>query len=350
MSRNGSALLRRGAHVRALAVRYFYRMDSRNAAPARARLPNAFALGLAAAVMASGLLLAGSSAAELPSSSLPPASLARANDVGAQFRAANVWELSSESAQSSGAKSVVRAPRDSAASPKYTFTWPSDGAISQGMSPVHPTGIDIRAVLGEPMRAVRDGKVSFAGGDPCCVYGYYVVIEHDDGWSSLYGHLSEIDVAVGDEVRQGDVLGLAGDTGKATGVHLHFELHKDGYPVNPLDYLEPLRSYVAPPIDYTSVGGQAPPAEEETDTPPEPEPTNAGVAIDAAARWMISRVDDGYTIDRTSCFAVEFGPNWSVNCATALVGCGGSDYCEPSFMEACVMGESLLVEAVCTGY
>jgi pyruvate/2-oxoglutarate dehydrogenase complex dihydrolipoamide acyltransferase (E2) component len=79
--------------------------------------------------------------------------------------------------------------------------------------------------------------VTFAGGDPCCQYGYHVIIEHGEGSSSLYGHLSQIYVSEGQYVSQGDVLGLGGATGEADGKHLHFELRLGGELVDPLRVL-----------------------------------------------------------------------------------------------------------------
>jgi murein DD-endopeptidase MepM/ murein hydrolase activator NlpD len=79
--------------------------------------------------------------------------------------------------------------------------------------------------------------VTFAGGDTCCSYGLYVIIDHGNGYSTLYGHLSQINVAAGQTVAQGQVLGLGGRTGYATGNHLHFEVRINGAPTDPLGYL-----------------------------------------------------------------------------------------------------------------
>ena len=76
------------------------------------------------------------------------------------------------------------------ATPRPSFIWPASGVISQPMWTGHPFGIDIALNTGTPIEAVRDGVVIFAGGDPCCSYGYYIVVEHDDGWTSLYAHQS----------------------------------------------------------------------------------------------------------------------------------------------------------------
>ena len=142
------------------------------------------------------------------------------------------------------------------------FIWPVEGEVTQGLWERHAAGIDIAAQVGDPVRAVRDGRVVFAGGDPCCGYGLFIIIEHDEGWSSLYAHLSEARVQAGDVVAQGDVIALAGATGTVTGPHLHFELRLFGVPVDPLLYLPPGRP--APPIELLEADATTTPAFERT--------------------------------------------------------------------------------------
>ncbi len=119
------------------------------------------------------------------------------------------------------------------------FQWPIIGPITSYFGPKHPLGIDIgtKRAIGLPVAAALDGEVTFAGGDPCCSYGLYVVIEHDGGFTTLYGHLSQVDVAVGQFVVGGEEIGLSGSTGYSTGPHLHFEIRLDGVRLDPLDYL-----------------------------------------------------------------------------------------------------------------
>ncbi|MGB9678386.1 MAG: murein hydrolase activator EnvC family protein [Thermoanaerobacteraceae bacterium] len=98
------------------------------------------------------------------------------------------------------------------------------------------TGIDIAANTGASILAAADGKVIFAG-----YYGGYgnaVIIDHGDGISTLYAHNSAILVNEGDSVKRGQVISKAGSTGWATGPHLHFEVRKNGTPVNPIDWLK----------------------------------------------------------------------------------------------------------------
>jgi murein DD-endopeptidase MepM/ murein hydrolase activator NlpD len=119
------------------------------------------------------------------------------------------------------------------------FIWPATGPISSYFGPKHPLGIDIDffANPNQPVKAVAAGTVTFAGGDACCSYGLYVIVEHASGLSTLYAHLSQISVSKGQRVTQGQVIGNGGRTGYATGNHLHFEVRKDGNVVDPLLYL-----------------------------------------------------------------------------------------------------------------
>ncbi|MDA8425702.1 MAG: M23 family metallopeptidase [Treponema sp.] len=100
----------------------------------------------------------------------------------------------------------------------------------------HP-GIDIAAPLGTPIFAARGGRVIAA--ERNAIYGNYVLVLHDNGWESLYGHMSKILARYGQIVRTGDTLGLVGSTGISTGPHLHFEIRKHGVAENPLDLLGP---------------------------------------------------------------------------------------------------------------
>jgi murein DD-endopeptidase MepM/ murein hydrolase activator NlpD len=116
------------------------------------------------------------------------------------------------------------------------FQWPTTRREISGWTfhdPRNPghIGLDIAAKMWDPIVAVADGVVTFAewGGG----YGNLVIVEHDGGWLSYYAHLTEIVVEVGQEVRQGELLGGAGTTGYSTGPHLHFELRYNSRPVDP---------------------------------------------------------------------------------------------------------------------
>ncbi len=121
----------------------------------------------------------------------------------------------------------------------YGFQWPLLGPINSYFGPGHPLGIDIgtNRQIGLPIVASLDGTVVFAGGNPCCSYGLYVILRHGNGFETRYAHFSRVDVAIGQQVTRGQQIGLSGSTGYSTGPHLHFEIRQNGVPVNPLDYL-----------------------------------------------------------------------------------------------------------------
>ena len=108
---------------------------------------------------------------------------------------------------------------------------------------IHPTlgtrkfhnGVDLANDQGTPIRAARSGKVTVAtyGG----TYGYYVTINHGDGYSSLYAHMTHYVVSKGQSVTKGQVIGYMGSTGRSTGPHLHFSIFYNGSSVNPMNYI-----------------------------------------------------------------------------------------------------------------
>ena len=100
--------------------------------------------------------------------------------------------------------------------------------------------IDIAVDTGTPIRAMRAGTVAVAGwafpGEPQRSYGLMVLLQHDRGYSTLYGHLSALKVAPGEAVAAGQVIGLSGATGLVTGPHLHLELRRGSQRLDPLKY------------------------------------------------------------------------------------------------------------------
>jgi murein DD-endopeptidase MepM/ murein hydrolase activator NlpD len=114
--------------------------------------------------------------------------------------------------------------------------WPAVGPVTSFFGPSHPLGIDIGQWQG-PIVAATDGIVTFAGGDPCCSYGLYVVIEGPGGITTLYAHFESLLVSTGQTVRQGQWLGMVGCTGHCYGNHLHFEVIDNGVRHDPLQYL-----------------------------------------------------------------------------------------------------------------
>ena len=96
-------------------------------------------------------------------------------------------------------------------------------------------GVDLANVTGTPIYSTKGGTVTAAGYNG--VYGYYVTVNHGDGFSSLYGHLTNYIVSVGQSVSGGQTIGYMGSTGWSTGPHLHFTIYYNGNTVNPMDYI-----------------------------------------------------------------------------------------------------------------
>ena len=132
---------------------------------------------------------------------------------------------------------VAEALPDVVAPPPPTWNWPATGRITSLFGPRHPLGIDISMVVGTPIAAAMPGQVVFVGGSPCCSYGYHVIIEHADGYETLYAHLSNVWVGTGQWVSGGEIIGLSGNTGYSTGPHLHFEIRRNGVKRDPLAFL-----------------------------------------------------------------------------------------------------------------
>lgn len=97
------------------------------------------------------------------------------------------------------------------------------------------TGTDFHFSPGERIRATAPGKVISAGWTGG--YGNMVEIDHGDGISTRYGHMEQILVRVGDSVKSGDTVGLAGSTGRSTGTHLHYEVRENGHPIDPMYFI-----------------------------------------------------------------------------------------------------------------
>jgi murein DD-endopeptidase MepM/ murein hydrolase activator NlpD len=123
--------------------------------------------------------------------------------------------------------------------------WPVEGESTDGFgvrgnpfgggdSEFHP-GQDIAAPRGTPVLAPADGRVVEAGWKNG--YGQTVILEHGNGLTTRYGHLSKIEVTAGQEVRRGEQLGQVGSTGRSTGPHLHYEVRLGELPVSPRHYL-----------------------------------------------------------------------------------------------------------------
>ncbi|MVU82664.1 peptidoglycan DD-metalloendopeptidase family protein [Nocardia sp. ET3-3] len=116
---------------------------------------------------------------------------------------------------------------------------PSDGPLSSGFGmrwgAMH-AGIDFAGMFGSPIRSVTDGTVIEAG--PASGFGLWVRVLQDDGTIGVYGHMQDILVQVGQQLKAGDVLATVGNRGYSTGPHLHYEVHAgEGAAIDPLPWL-----------------------------------------------------------------------------------------------------------------
>ncbi len=126
-----------------------------------------------------------------------------------------------------------------ASGPEPPTHWPLDesGFLTRGQiganakDEAHP-GIDIAVPVGSMVRAAGGGTVAESGQDP--EYGWFVLLQHADGYQSMYGHLSRRLVSQGDTVGAGQVIALTGNSGRSSAPHLHFEIRRQGSPLDPL--------------------------------------------------------------------------------------------------------------------
>ncbi|SHJ13925.1 peptidoglycan DD-metalloendopeptidase family protein [Lutispora thermophila] len=119
-----------------------------------------------------------------------------------------------------------------------TFITPTRGTVTSRFGyrwGRNHNGLDIAAPVGTAVKAADGGEVIFASTSGN--YGKLIKIDHGGGFVTYYGHLSKISVKVGDKVYKGQTIGAVGTTGRTTGPHLHFEIRKNGNPVNPSKYL-----------------------------------------------------------------------------------------------------------------
>ena len=132
---------------------------------------------------------------------------------------------------------VVNLPTEALPSGEVGFIWPTVGKISQGYSWYHKA-IDIANPAVPAVVASRGGTVLSAGWNFPQAYGIHIIIDHGDGYKTLYAHLSSMAVSPGQSVLRGQVIGTMGSTGRSTGTHLHFEISTAKGNVNPLGYLK----------------------------------------------------------------------------------------------------------------
>ncbi|MDR3337769.1 MAG: M23 family metallopeptidase [Treponema sp.] len=127
----------------------------------------------------------------------------------------------------------------------YSFKYPVAGSLSSPFGwrndPItgvrrHHAALDIAAPTGTPIRAAQDGRVFKVGFDQS--FGKFIIINHGDGYQTLYAHMSATSAVAGSYVAQGKKIGEVGSTGRSTGPHLHFAIYKNGIAVNPLEFLK----------------------------------------------------------------------------------------------------------------
>ena len=120
----------------------------------------------------------------------------------------------------------------------FLFFSPVLGYISQKFDPSKKHfAIDVVAKQNEPVRSIADGVVIFS--EWSSDTGYVIILEHKQGYLSVYKHNESLNNMQGDIVRAGDIIGTVGNTGEySTGHHLHFELWNDGYPLDPQDFID----------------------------------------------------------------------------------------------------------------
>ncbi len=153
---------------------------------------------------------------------------------------ANLKKL--KAAQAKVKRDLAAASRGSGV-PTGELLWPASGSLSQGVGPrIHPvygyrschTGIDIGAAYGSTISAALGGRVISEYSD--AAYGTVTLIDHGNGFSTFYAHQSARLVSVGARVSKGQAIGRVGSTGFATGPHLHFEVHINGVPYDPMGW------------------------------------------------------------------------------------------------------------------
>lgn len=141
----------------------------------------------------------------------------------------------------------------------FSLTWPLNSVkLNQPFRPMKKRrphlGVDLAGTKGTPVFAAHEGLVIYAG-RAFKGFGKVVIIEYDDRWASIYAHLDKIQVKQGQAIAQGELVGAMGRTGRATGVHLHFELLHDQRPIDPIPRFQDFERLV-----HTDTSSQKSPA------------------------------------------------------------------------------------------
>jgi len=184
--------------------------------------------------------------------------LVRANAIPAPYRLVTGQRLRLPGAAPKAAKIASAAQSQPAAPPQRTprglptkpppragkyFLWPAEGRLLSSFGPkeggLHNDGINFALSPGAPLRATENGVVAYAGNE-LPGYGNLLLIRHAGGWMSAYAHNQTLLVARGDQVKRGQIVAHAGSTGNVSTPQAHFELRRNGKPVNPIKYLAKL--------------------------------------------------------------------------------------------------------------
>lgn len=196
-----------------------------------------------------------------PNPELPPPPKAGGGQASENKEGKRVSQLRLELEQTTTQAKLIRARMDPIIS-RWNHTpsiWPTAGYLSSSfglrLSPFsranesdegllgYHSGFDITNTEGTPIQATADGVVEVAGWYER--YGNAVIVRHSNEVETLYGHMSRVEVKVGQRVTRGDILGAMGRTGNATGVHLHYEVRLNGHPVNPQPYMHLQRQWLS---------------------------------------------------------------------------------------------------------
>jgi len=116
------------------------------------------------------------------------------------------------------------------------FAWPTSGSVSQGYWGGH-AALDIGSWTGAPVKVADSGYVVYVGRGWSSGYGNHIIVDHGNGYSTLYAHLNSIFVSPGENIGKGVQIGTVGNTGNSTGPHLHFEIRYQGVRRNPYSFL-----------------------------------------------------------------------------------------------------------------
>lgn len=117
-----------------------------------------------------------------------------------------------------------------------SFAWPTSGNVTQGYWGGH-AALDVGSWTGAPVKAADSGYVVYVGRGWSSGYGNHVIVDHGNGYTTLYAHLNSVFVNVGENLGRGQQLGTVGNTGNSTGPHLHFEIRYQGVRRNPYSFL-----------------------------------------------------------------------------------------------------------------